>query len=333
MRPIFHFIWLVIFLLAGFYITLHLLSIRKYPVEYGISFSKSHSNYLGLDWRANYLAMLDDLKPKYVRVLANWNEIEVQKDMYYMDEIDWQVSEAEKRGVKLVIVLGQKAPRWPECHVPDWSISLNLEEYQKKLFDYIEYIVNRYKDNPALEIWQVENEPFIRFTFGECKNFKLELVPEEIKLVKKLDSKHKIMITDSGELSTWRLSSKYGDILGSTLYRVVRMPGGKIFDYDWLPASFYRLKARFWGKNQDNFYISELQAEPWFTNGTPLDTDISIQEETMNLERLEKNLDYSKRVGASRSYIWGVEWWYWLKEKQNKKEYWDTIKQKIGNNQ
>ena len=60
----------IVIVLAVIYAALWLLSIKKYPVEYGISFNINHANSLELDWRETYLAMLDDLKPKYIRISA-----------------------------------------------------------------------------------------------------------------------------------------------------------------------------------------------------------------------------------------------------------------------
>lgn len=303
----------------------------KYPVEYGISFNRQHAESLGLVWQEVYLAMLDELKPKYLRIAATWTETQPAQDRYNGVEVDWQIQEAAKRGIKIILVVGQKAPRWPECHVPGWTKDLSAGEYETALFDYVKYIVERYKNNSALEMWQVENEPFIKFRFGECENFRQDLVEEEIKLVRSLDVNHKILITDSGELSTWREASRAGDIFGTTLYRIVRTPSGKIWNYDWLPAAFYRLKAEFWKISTNNFIISELQAEPWFTDIHPEDTPIEEQEKTMNPERLEKHFDYVERIGVSRTYLWGVEWWYWMKEKQGDGRYWEMVKTKISN--
>lgn len=327
---IFKILGLLILLLIVFYIYLWITSQKKYDVEYGISFNKQHAESLGLDWKENYLAMLDELKPKYLRFSATWDEVEMEKGEYDFTDIDWQMDEANKRGTQVILAIGQKAPRWPECHTPVWTDNLKNGDYKIELFKYIKTVVERYQDHPALEIWQVENEPFIKFRFGDCENYHEDLVLGEIDLVKSLDSEHKIIITDSGELSTWRQATKVGDIFGSTLYRVVRTPGGKIWNYDWLPTGFYKLKAQFWGVDFDNFYISELQAEPWFTNSDPNTTDIIEQEKSMNIERLKKHLNYVEHIGVSRSYLWGVEWWYWMKIKMNDDRYWGVIKNKIN---
>ncbi len=298
---------------------------KTYNVEYGISFNQNHATHLGLEWKDVYREMLEELKPQYVRVAAMWSEIEEEKGEYDFSDIDWMMNMAAKYDSKVVLVVGQKAPRWPECHVPEWIHTYEAPDAKKHLLDYVQETVLRYKKHPALELWQVENEAFIRFEFGNCEGFDVDAVYEEVALVRELDPDRKIVMTDSGELATWRRASKTGDIFGTTLYRIVRTPGGRIFSYDFLPAGFYRLKAKFWKKTPETFFVSELQAEPWFTDTNPLDTSIDDMEETMNPERLEKHLDYSSRVGASRVYLWGVEWWYYMQTERGDSRYWDII--------
>ncbi len=308
------------------YALLWLFSIKKYSVEYGISFDKDHASYLGLDWKKTYLAVIDDLKPKYIRLSAKWDEIEKARGKFDATELDWQMNEAGKRGVKVALVVGQKTPRWPECHIPKWANQLTDNKYQIAVKEYVKYVVEKYKNHPALDIWQVENEPFIDFKFGECERFDERPVAQMVDLVRSLDNKHKIMLTDSGEMGIGFRASRLSDIFGTTVYRIVKTPGGYIWKYNWLPAGLYKLKARLWGKGYENFYISELQAEPWFNGAHPNDISIAEQEKTLSVEQLQKNINYASRVGASRAYLWGVEWWYWMKEKNGDARYWELIK-------
>jgi hypothetical protein len=171
----------------------------------------------------------------------------------------------------------------------------------------------------------VENEPFIDFEFGKCKNFDENLVSQEVALVRSLDSKHKIMLTDSGEMGFWFGASGLSDILGTTVYRIVKTPGGHVWGYGWLPAGSYKLKARLLGKDYDNFFVSELQAEPWLNGAHPNDLQILEQEKTMSVVRLQNALNYTSHIGASRAYLWGVEWWYWMREKQGDARYWKIV--------
>lgn len=323
------FLWILISAFLILAVFLFFLNRKTYQVDYGVSFSKVYAESLGLDWKEVYLEMLQDLNPKYVRITAPWNYVEPEKGKFSFSEIDWQMNEALKNGTKVTLVVGQKTPRWPECHTPSWVIEEGITK--EKVFIYIEEVVKRYKDHPALEIWQVENEPFINFKFGECTNYHSEWVEEEIILVKSLDSAHKIIITDSGELSTWNKSINASDFFGTTIYRVIALKNGKYFSYDWvLPPVFYKFKALFLGRSLDSIYVSELQAEPWFINGNQTSIPLEEQEKSMNIKRLEKNLDFVTHIGVSRAYLWGVEWWYWMKTEKNNSLYWDMVKEYIG---
>ncbi|MFH1286305.1 MAG: endo-1,4-beta-xylanase [Candidatus Magasanikbacteria bacterium] len=321
------------FVLGGIFIAFGILygvlwaaSSKTYPIEYGISFNQNHAADLGLNWKVVYEDMLRELKPKYVRIAAMWNDVEAVKGQFDFSNVDWMMDKAGEYDAKIVLVVGQKAPRWPECHVPKWLDPGQLES-QNHLVSYVKKVVEQYKDHKALEIWQIENEPFIRFRFGECKNFNSDVVAAEVELVRDLDPDHKVLITDSGELSTWRKASKTGDLFGTTMYRIIRRPNGKIFRYDWLPAAAYRWKAKLWGNDLKDVMIAELQAEPWFTGGTPTSTPVAIQEETMNPEQLQKHLEYATKTGFSRAYLWGVEWWYYMKEVHGDARYWNAIKE------
>ncbi len=303
------------------------LNFQTYPVTYGISFNQNHAKSLGLDWKVTYEEMLKDLEPKAIRIAAMWSEVEPLPGNYEFDDVDWMMEKAREYESAVTLVVGQKAPRWPECHVPGWLAKrYATDDAEVHLFEYVSTVVERYKDHAALEFWQVENEPFIRFEFGECDGYREDLVDREIKLVRSLDPERKIIVTDSGEVSTWRIASRSADIFGTTLYRIVRTPQGTIWHYDWVPPVVYRLKAAIWGRPARTMIVSELQAEPWFTGAGAEGTSVEEQEQTMNPERLQEHLDYVTHIGVSRAYLWGVEWWYWMKTERNDARYWDIVK-------
>jgi hypothetical protein len=313
------------------YILLWFLSIKKYWVDYGMSFSEEYAVSLGLDPQEVFTAMLTDFQPKYIRLAANWKDVEPQKGVFAYERLDSFMNQAAQKNVKVVLVIGQKAPRWPECHVPKWY-DPNGPNARMELLSYVATTVVRYKDHPALDVWQVENEPFIRFAFGECEGYREDAIYEEIDVVRQFDPDRKILITDSGELGLWYPANKTGDLFGTTLYRIVRTPGGRIVTYDWVPAAFYRLKARLLGIDMKNFWVAELQAEPWFAGGDPHNTSIEEQEETMNPDRLAKHLEYVASIGVDRAYLWGVEWWYFMKVKNNDPRYWEYVQDFLKGN-
>ncbi len=315
----------IIIILTVIYLILSSLSYNpNRQITYGVTFSKKFANYLGLNWQEAYLAALDELKAKYIRIPTYWEDIEPEPNIYNFKDIDWQIDEAEKRDIRVILVVGRRQPRWPECHDPAWVASLTQEQERTAILDNIKTVINRYKDKKAIEIWQVENEPFLDF-FGQCPHMTRQELQEEINLVKSLD-KRKVLITDSGELSTWYPAIKMGDLFGSTLYRVTYNKYIGYWRYFFIPASYYRVKAYIWGKPQDATYVAELQAEPWFP-GDPLSAPLSEQFRTMNVGQLKKNADYVNKTNFSRAYFWGVEWWYWLKVKQNNDSVWEEAKQ------
>ncbi len=295
--------------------------------RYGVAFSRIFSEQMGLDWRENYLAVLTDLQPEFLRLPVYWQDIEKTKGAFEFTDYDWMVNEAEKSGIKLVLVVGRKTPRWPECNLPDWAKQIPEEEQKMRVLNQLEKIVTRYKDQKNLYAWQVENEPFLQF--GDCKLMGADFLDEEIALVRKLDqNRHPIMVTDSGELSLWVQAAKRADIFGTTMYRIVHSPRFGYIEYP-LPPRFFWLKANLVHLLYPDrpMIVSELQTEPW---GPRLIYDISIEEQmkTMTFEHFKSNIEYAKAVGFPDIYLWGAEWWYWMKQNQDRPEYWNEA-QKI----
>jgi len=296
-------------------------------IIWGVTFSQRHAQALGLDWKQSFLAMLDDLKVRNLRLIAYWDRIEPEKGKYDFNDLDWQISEASARGAKIIIVMGLKTPRWPECHMPQWAAGLPKKEQQENILNFIKQTILRYQAESSVRIWQVENEPF--FSFGECPWTDENFLNEEIKLVKSLD-KRQIIISDSGEMSFWFKAAKAGDIVGTTIYRKIWSDDAKMyFDYP-LPPVFYNRKAQVIEKLFHKEVICvELQAEPW----GPLllyDSSLNEQMKTMNPEQFKKNVEFARKTGIKEFYLWGAEWWYWLKEKQNLPQIWDEAKNLFG---
>lgn len=277
----------------------------------GVSFSPEYTQYLGLDVKETYQVILDKYKFKYLRLTARWDVVEAQKGKYDFSQTDYLIEEAGKRNAKVVLAMGQKTPRWPECNVPAWTKNLPDSKYFSALNNYLKAVTERYKDNPTVEIWQVENEPFLAFGIA-CRPLTREKLQAEIATVKNIDPSRQILVTDSGELSFWNKTAKAGDLFGSTVYRVVWNPQLGYVGYDWVPAIYYRWRALGHGRDLATTWVAELQAEPWLPQNIVTIENINEQFKSMNLDRLKKNLEFAQKTGFSRAYFWGVEWWYWL---------------------
>lgn len=304
--------------------------LKRVPVaevkSFGVTFSKIQAERLGLDWQEAYLAILNDLEIKKIRIPVYWQEVEAQKDAFNFVSIDWMVEKAEEHEAEIILAVGRKLPRWPECHEPEWVQSQNANLKSQKLLDYIKKTIERYDTHPAVWAWQVENEPFLRF--GECPHSEIKKnLDEEIALVRFLSDKP-IIITDGGEFGDWFRAYKRADIFGSTMYRHVYGEWFGEITYP-IPSFFFRLKhglvELFYDKKPS--LVIELQAEPW---GDKLieETDIDEQLRLFGPERFGEMMEYIKGTGFDTFYLWGAEWWYLLKEKGHP-EMWEAVKDMI----
>jgi len=311
-------------------------SFRKLPSEirYGISFSKFHSDELKLDWKETYLAALDDLGVKKIRLSAHWPNTEPIDDKFNFSELDFQIAEAEKRGIEVIMAVGRRLPGWPECHVPDWVQKKDLADYNREeLLEYIEKVIVRYKDLSVIKYWQVENEPFLTFfSRAKCGEFDEDFLDKEIALVKKLDPVHPILLTDSGEFGTWLGAYKKGDAFGTSLYLYIWNRKIGPFRYPILPA-FFRFKQNLvsliYGKKPS--LIIELSVEPWLLQPI-IKTPIEVLQERMGLDKFNEMINFAAKTGFDEQYFWGAEWWYWMK-KQGYPEHWERARKLFGSPQ
>ena len=301
---------------------------KREDVVYGVTFSKPFAEHLELDWKETYLALLDDAGAKRVRLPSYWTEIEAERGNYSFEDLDWQIEEAEKRGVKIILSLGQKQPRWPECHIPEWAEELNEYERQDELIKIIREVVERYKYKESIVAWQVENEPFLKY--GECPEFDKNFLDREISLVRSLDSRP-VIISDSGELGTWYSAAKRADILGTTLYRIVWNDHIGYVHYP-IASIVYRIKAAIimYITGVEKIIIVELQAEPWGPKMI-VDTPLEEQYKSMSPGQFRENIEYVKKIEFSEAYLWGGEWWYWLKIKKGDDRIWEEAKRVFKN--
>jgi hypothetical protein len=188
-------------------------------LTYGVTFSPKYSKWLGQDWKQAYTKILDDLEVRNIRIMAYWDEIEKEPGVYDFSEIEWQVQEAEKRNTKVLLSMGRKVPRFPECFEPNWWKDLKDPQVKRDAVDeYLTKTVQQLKGYKTITRWQVENEPF--FPFGDCEKIEFDDVKREVALVRSLD-KRPILVQDSGEGGFWFPSYSLGDYLGISMYRKI----------------------------------------------------------------------------------------------------------------
>ncbi|RJQ14635.1 hypothetical protein C4553_01015 [Candidatus Parcubacteria bacterium] len=319
-----------VLLMIGVFLFLFLLPARSFDFyiknpqsepKIGLTFSTYYTrDILKLDIEETYGAIIEDLDPQYMRIPIYWPDIEPQKDNFDFSVYDSLIAQASNSQISIIPVIGRRQPRWPECFTPKWAEVLSKEEQEEEILGMLREIVGRYQKQKWIEGWQIENEPFFQF-FGVCPKPKPKFLDREIELVRSLDSRP-IILTDSGELGWWFGAARRADFFGTTLYRQVWNDFLKEVNYIW-PPQFYVFKERITNIFFDpkEFWIIELQAEPW-TPVTIPEYAIDAQLRLFDGENLKENLKFAKATGFDRIYLWGAEWWYWLKTKDHS-ELWD----------
>lgn len=306
-------------------------------IKYGVNFSDKYARDIGLDWKQTYTAILDDLGAKNLRLVAYWDDIEATKDTYDFSIIKYQLDEVEKRNatapeeeqINIILTVGRKVPRWPECFQPTWWHDEELRGQEIQQLEFVEKTVTELKNYKSIQMWQVENEPF--FTFGHCNPpIARSILTREVKVVRALDNRP-IVIQDSGEGGLWYPTYSLGDYLAISMYRKIWFDFWGIllgeFVYFKYPLAHwtYKIKADIVQVPANKIIVSELQAEPW---GPVINSELTEEQKgkTMSRNDFIDTISYAQKAGFENIYFWGAEWWYWEKTQNGNGFYWDTAK-------
>jgi hypothetical protein len=323
---------LTLVLLETFLLMLRYNRINKYKPEIiGVSFSQIQAERYGSDWRANYVALLDDLNFKQLRIAAYWNRIEPTKGSFDFSEVDWMVDEASKRNAKVTIVVGQKTIRYPECYYPEWVDTSNTPETSEAAVDMIKKVVERYKDNSAVGAWQLENE-FVLKSFGECPANMLNSrqLEKELKALRSIDSKRNVLISQSDQYG-FPILGPVGDKIGFSLYKWSWKKEIGYYKYPQDGTFFWWKSGIFSALRNKEVKIHELQAEAWGPLGNEY-LDYQEAQRSMNPKQLAENIKYARQTKIKEFDLWGSEWWWHLKQQGNN-GMWDSIRDLVDKNQ
>lgn len=318
------------FAVSQWYINKH----KDQSLVLGATFIPDYAAGFGLDPKDTLNAMLSGLKLKQVRLVSYWEDIEPSPGHYDFSKLDWQFDMAAKYGAKVSLAIGLRQPRWPECHSPSW-INIdpkNQPAWRPQLNKFIEAVIMHYKNNPALQDYELENEYFLK-VFGECTDFSRARLVDEYNLTKALDGRHKVIVSRSDNWVGIPVGQPTPDEFAISVYKRVwdATFTHRYFEYP-LPARFYSMLA---GSEEllsgKDMIIHELQAEPWTPNGK-LITEISVKEmyKSMSPRRLKDRIAYGEATGMRTIDLWGAEWWYYMLVKQHDPAAWNVVKQAVA---
>lgn len=323
-------------------------------VRLGTTYSQVQAEYLDMDPKETYLKVLD-MGFKIIRLGAYWSEIEKEEGVYDFSFLDWQIDEAEKRKLPIILTVGMKAPRWPEYFIPDWLMKeIDLppggnvaenEMLRKKTRLFIVKVLERYRQKDIIEVWQVENEPLNLFG-GEDWHIGADFFRQEVKLIRWLDQgRRKILVTTATYPNTFlgilaRMSVKHDqieeclevcDILGLNIYPTI---GHRFWWFKLVFRSSDRAVEKYFtsllrkikeaGKEA---WIIELQAEPW-EPGVLVHKKRSLPR-TSSAEATEKYLQQFEKKDIDTILLWGCEYWIYRDDQFDDDSWikmWDRIK-------
>jgi hypothetical protein len=293
--------------------------------QFGVSFSVKQCRSFSMEWRPVLRALRTDLGVRRFRLMSYWNEHESEQGTLRFKELDDQIAMIAKHGGVITLCLGARQPRWPENHWPEWAWNLPKAKRDKALLAYVEAVVKRYKDNPAIMSYQLENEALLE-QFGERPEVDRNRLNSEYNLVKHLDPSRPIIMTTS---TSWGIPVRnpIPDIVGFSYYQVLYRDGRYTLSFhrpwlDKLRALTIKILHR------KPSFIHELQAEPW---GPQAIWEMLLDEQfkSMSLDQLKANIRQAKATGLYPIDLWGAEWWCWLKTIQHDPSIWNVVKQQF----
>lgn len=290
-------------------------------IRYGATWSTMYAEQLGVDPTEGFEAAVTDLGIGLWRVPVYWDRVEAVRGEFNWSEVDAIVDVAEENDADVILAIGRRVPRWPECFFPDWTVGMPYDELGQAQLAFVELAVNRYKERDAVMRWQVENEPFLH-AFGECPSIEREaFLKDQVDFVRGLDPTREVQTTASGELGMWWKVARLTNTIGVSVYRTTYTPWIGYTVYPITPW-MYRLKAMLIPDTR--VVVSELQAEPWFVD--PIE-EYTIDEQLalFGPADLDQHVRYAQNIAFDEVLLWGVEWWYAL-HVQGESRMWDAAR-------
>jgi hypothetical protein len=279
------------------------------PEQFGVSFSIKQCRNFSIDPKQTLKWLIQDAGFRRFRLMNYWNEHEKRPGEYDFSQLDWQIEMIAKAGGVITLGLGARQPRWPENHWPDWAWQAPKNKRSAALLHYIEVVVNRYKDNPAIISYQLENEALL-VNFGKNAEVDRQRLRQEYALVKRLDPSRPIAMSTS---TSWGIPVRLPipDTVGFSYYRTLW--NSKLKRYTkagHFPLLHRTRKLLIWQLLGRRVFIHELQLEPWGPTAI-WKMNSGEQDKSMSPEIIKQNLQLAKRVKAYPIDLWGGEWWYW----------------------
>lgn len=293
---------------------------------YGVSFSIKQCRSFDIDPSACMDWLIEEGEFTRFRLMSYWNEHEQEPREYDFAELDWQIERVAAAGGTVSLCLGARQPRWPENHWPNWVWDLPYHQRTTALLRYITTVVERYKNQPVIVSYQLENEALLK-QFGERPEVNRKRLRDEYRLVQYLDPLKPIVMSTS---TSWGIPMRnpIPDIVGFSYYTVIYRNGS--YRTAFHTPLLHRIRTwLIWLLWQKPVFIHELQLEPWGPANI-WEMPLEEQDKSMSPQQIAKNLQLAQNVRTEQIDLWGGEWWYWRTVVKRDNSTWATVKLAIS---
>jgi hypothetical protein len=328
---------------------------------FGINFSCDQAEYLLLDaasssvdrpGRAEWCAarldeLLAGLGARYVRISVEWSQVEPAPGQYDFSLVDTLLGAAQNRDARVLLTVGVKGQRHPEYYIPQWVLdNSNLKNGETVSDDpflrshalaMVDAVVTHVAGNAAIDSWSADNEPYV--ASPRASNWVLgeDFVREEAQVIRADDPAHRPVVINHAQHFVfdrrWHVALADSDILGTSIYpfRRYEVAGRElivpILEIGPLQTN-YAAQARAAKAAGRDFWITEMQAEPW-SDDIRLISPANPADD-LTPAHFQDNIDYARRTGASRVYLWGAEWWLYERDHFGDSTWWDLARSAIS---
>ena len=309
---------------------------------WGANFSCKRAEYLGQNCDVALASVLDDLGVRRLCLSVYWSDVEQTPGQYDFSAIDRQLAALSARDAKAFVTIGMKAQRYPEYWLPTW---LRLEAkippnafpednplIQQYLFPFLTAAAAHLAAQPAVEALQVDNEPFVP-SRGQANGWRIrqDFLLREIAAIRAGAPPLPLAISHASWLrsdDTWRWIVDQVDVLAQAVYTKRQRgpwPWLYIFPYRFgpftpnLPGQAAEARRR-----SKQLWIGELQAEPFEERTIDPRRRATNGLGSFSPRWLADNVRLARRSQATRAYLWGVEWWLYLKEQRDEPALWEA---------
>jgi hypothetical protein len=302
------------------------------PLQLGVSFIPDYAQSLGVNPQQTMDALIG-IGIKQFRLVSYWGDVEPAPGHYDFSQLDWEFHKAEAAHAKIILTVGLRQPRWPECHEPSWvNTSQPTSQWQPQLESFMTAVVQRYQHSPSLQSYQLENEYFLQ-GFGTCTNFSRSRLISEYNLVKKLDPSHPIIVGRSDNDIGIPVKQPQPDEFSVSVYQRVWDANvtHRYLEYPW-PSWYYAFLAGLQKiVDHKDMMIAELQAEAWPANGQTIpQSTLAEQNKSIDAKRLQATFKFGKNTGIRSIDLWGAEYWYYRAQVLHDPSLWNIAKQEFS---